>query len=129
MQRYMDGEKIPRYIIELFTGKTTDGFGEVACTLRYAPKFGHILLSPIWDNTFNECYSVDWAAAANILTLYVFIPRYYKADTPTGTAAAIHNAGGNDPHSHTIASTLTDPQFRAVTAQALAGFAVHYAVG
>lgn len=128
MQRYSDGLKVPNLMMDVFTGKVSDGAGDISCALRYTPKdINHIIIPPVKDALDRMLTLLPHALVGKTLTVRTYQDVYEKVDTPTGTGNS--GGAGADPHSHTISTTWANVTSSTATARTLGAVQVHYTVG
>jgi len=123
MTTFFDGLEVPETLIEYFSGKTLDAFGEVVLTLRYTPKEGTV--GVIIQNQFLRLVKIDSVVGKDV-SLYCYYPSYYRVDSPTMTTNAAGGGTVAEPHSHAIGDTRISCGNSYVAMEAGYNFAVSY---
>ena len=127
MQRYSDGLPVPKQMVDVFSGETTDGGGNLTLSLTYKPKaIGDIIVPDGWSVGGKRRMFTKHSLVGKVLTLTVQKLEYDKADSPTSSS----NTGntGADPHSHALAYTATEQVVDFVPTEAQRAIPVHYTV-
>jgi len=129
MQRISGGLKVPKLMMDMFRGESSNAAGNVTLELTYVPKSVYDIIIPLaWSSTLLTYVIVDPASlAGKTLTAVVYKHMYHKADTPTG--AQNSGGAGADPHSHALAYTSTIVATEIALSVALGTVRVHYEVG
>lgn len=128
MQRYSDGLAVPKDMMDVFSGETSDGSGNLALDLTYLPKSINDIIVPDGFDVSQGRRRVymKTGLAGKVLTVKAIGMQYRKPTTPIDAA----NSGrvGADPHAHALSFLLAHLEIIGQAGEDQDVITVHYTV-
>jgi len=128
MNRYSQGLKVPLIQVDSFTGKSADGAGNITLNLTHTPISIDDVSVTVGENNVGSAirFYLKVSLTGKALVIHVIALTYGKANTPI--SADNSGGAGADPHTHTLAYTVTACANYSVAIEAQNTITVVYAV-
>lgn len=127
MRQVSNGVPVPAFHTDFFATPTTNATGVISCTLSYVPVALSIQVQFEYLATRLNRFVRLGSLAGKTLEVVVYKLRYYKTDSPTGTAT-VTDAAGATPHTHALGFSPTDLLDALIDTEAQPNLYVNYAV-